>query len=72
MTGPPDKFQVVKQHNASFSQNLRAITAHQHFNVGTLVVAFLCFRKGYSLPLTLGSSFMAWIAAATVHQFLLK
>jgi uncharacterized membrane protein (GlpM family) len=36
------------------------------------IVAFLCFRKGYSLPLTLGSSFMAWIAAATVHQFLLK
>jgi uncharacterized membrane protein (GlpM family) len=36
------------------------------------LVAFLCFRKGYSLSLVLGVSFAAWAAAACVHQWLLK
>ncbi|MGA7826965.1 MAG: DUF3147 family protein [Geobacteraceae bacterium] len=36
------------------------------------LVAFFCFKKGYSLPLVLGASFLCWFAAACVHQVLLK
>jgi uncharacterized membrane protein (GlpM family) len=36
------------------------------------LVAYFCFRKGFSLPLVLGSSFLMWFAAACVHQLLLK
>lgn len=35
-------------------------------------VAFYCLKKGFSLPLVLGSSFLVWLAAAGVHQTLLK
>ena len=36
------------------------------------VVALFCLKKGLSLPVTLLSSFLAWGAAALVHQILLK
>jgi hypothetical protein len=36
------------------------------------IVAYFCFKKGYSLSLVLGSSFLAWLAAASVHQWALK
>jgi uncharacterized membrane protein (GlpM family) len=36
------------------------------------VVALLCFRRGFSLPIVLFSSFGAWLGAAFVHQWLLK
>jgi len=36
------------------------------------LVAYFCFRKGFSLPLVLGSSFLVWVAAACVHQLLLR
>jgi uncharacterized membrane protein (GlpM family) len=36
------------------------------------LVAYLCFRKGFSLPLVLGSSFLVWLGAAFAHQWLLK
>ncbi|MHC1699051.1 MAG: DUF3147 family protein [Geobacteraceae bacterium] len=36
------------------------------------LVAFFCFKKGFSLPLVLGSSFLVWLVAAGVHQTLLK
>ncbi len=36
------------------------------------LVAYLCFRKGFSLPIVLGSSFLIWFASACVHQLLLK
>jgi len=36
------------------------------------LVAFLCFKKQLSLPVVLGSSFGIWIAAAFVHQWILK
>jgi len=35
-------------------------------------VAYFCFKKGFALPLVLGSSFLVWLAAAGVHQALLK
>lgn len=35
-------------------------------------VALVCFRKDLSLPVVLISSFGAWLAAAAVHQWLLK
>jgi uncharacterized membrane protein (GlpM family) len=36
------------------------------------VVAFLCFKKQCSLPTVLLSSFGVWLAAAFVHQWILK
>ena len=36
------------------------------------LVAFLCFRKGLPLPLVLTASFGAWLAAALVHQWVLR
>ena len=36
------------------------------------LVAFLCFKKQLSLPLVLVSSFGVWMAAAIVHQWMLK
>lgn len=36
------------------------------------VVALLCFRKNLPLPAVLASSFGAWLAAAIVHQCLLR
>ncbi len=36
------------------------------------LVAFLCFRKGLPLPLVLATSFGAWLAAALVHQWVLR
>jgi uncharacterized membrane protein (GlpM family) len=36
------------------------------------VVALLCFKRGLPLSLVLVSSFGAWLAAALVHQWLLK
>ena len=35
-------------------------------------VAFVCFKKQLSLPLVLVSSFGVWMAAALVHQWMLK
>ena len=36
------------------------------------LVAFFCFRKHLSLPTVLISSFGVWLAAAFVHQWVLK
>jgi uncharacterized membrane protein (GlpM family) len=36
------------------------------------LVAFFCFKKGFSLPMVLVSSFGVWLAAAFVHQWVLK
>lgn len=36
------------------------------------LVAYFCFRKGFSLPLALGVSFLCWFTAACIHQLLLK
>ena len=36
------------------------------------LVAFVCFKKDLSLPLVLLSSFGVWVAAAFVHQWMLK
>ena len=36
------------------------------------LVALLCFRKHLSLPTVLISSFAVWLAAAFVHQWVLK
>ena len=35
-------------------------------------VAFLCFRRQITLPLTLSLSFVVWFAGAAIHQWLLK
>jgi uncharacterized membrane protein (GlpM family) len=35
-------------------------------------VAFICFKKGLSLPVVLGASFGTWLMAAFAHQWLLK
>lgn len=36
------------------------------------LVAFLCFRKQLPLPVVLLASFGAWLAAALVHQWILR
>ena len=36
------------------------------------VVALYCFKRGFSLTMTLGASFAAWAVAALVHQCLIK
>lgn len=36
------------------------------------LAAFLCIRKGLPLPATLAVSFGIWLAAALVHQWLLR
>ena len=36
------------------------------------VIAFFCFRRGVSLPLTLSLGFAGWLAGAAVHQWLLR
>jgi len=36
------------------------------------LVAFLCYRKGLSLPLVLTASFGTWLIAALVHQWALR
>jgi uncharacterized membrane protein (GlpM family) len=36
------------------------------------LVAFFCFKKGFSLSMVLVSSFGVWLAAAFVHQWVLK
>jgi uncharacterized membrane protein (GlpM family) len=36
------------------------------------LVAFFCFKKNLSLPVTLVSSFGVWLGAAFIHQWLLK
>jgi uncharacterized membrane protein (GlpM family) len=36
------------------------------------VAAFICFRKNLPLPVVLASSFGVWLAAAFLHQWLLK
>lgn len=36
------------------------------------LVAYLCFRKGLPLPTVLVASFGAWLAAAFVHQWVMK
>ena len=36
------------------------------------LVAFVCFKKNFSLPLVLVSSFGIWLCGAFVHQWLLK
>ena len=35
-------------------------------------VAFFCFKKHFSLPVVIVSSFGAWAGAALVHQWFLK
>ncbi|MDD5039491.1 MAG: DUF3147 family protein [Dehalococcoidales bacterium] len=36
------------------------------------LVAFVCFKKEFPLPIVLLSSFGVWLGAAFVHQWLLK
>jgi len=36
------------------------------------LVAFFCFKKQLSLPIILAASFTVWLAAAALHQYLLK
>jgi uncharacterized membrane protein (GlpM family) len=36
------------------------------------LTAFFCFKKEFSLPIVLISSFAVWIATAFVHQWFLK
>ncbi len=36
------------------------------------LVAFFCFKKHLALPIVLVSSFGVWLAAAFVHQWILK
>ena len=36
------------------------------------LVALYCFKKGFSLPIVLISSFGVWFIAALVHQWLLR
>ena len=36
------------------------------------LVAFFCFKRQLSLPIVLVSSFGIWLAAAFVHQWILK
>jgi uncharacterized membrane protein (GlpM family) len=36
------------------------------------LVAFLCFKRQLSLPVTLFASFGAWSLAALVHQLIVK
>ena len=36
------------------------------------LVAFLCFKKEFSLPLVIAASFGVWLVAAFVHQWALK
>lgn len=36
------------------------------------VVALFCFQKQLPLPVVLAASFVAWLAAAYVHQWLLR
>lgn len=35
-------------------------------------MALFCFKRGYSLPVALSCSFAVWLAAAAVHQWLLR
>jgi len=35
-------------------------------------VAFMCFRRQCALPIVLAASFGVWLAAAVVHQWLVK
>lgn len=54
----------------------------RHFTKGALwgilpsiiffLVAFLCFRRQLSLPVTLLSSFLAWCFAALIHQLAVR
>jgi len=34
--------------------------------------AFICYKKDLPLPIVLSASFAAWLAAALVHQWILK
>ena len=36
------------------------------------LVALFCLKKGLALPLVLVSSFGIWLAAASIHQWILK
>lgn len=36
------------------------------------LVALFCFKKNLSLPVVLASSFGAWLAAAFLHQWILR
>lgn len=36
------------------------------------LVAFLCFRKGLPLAMTMAASFSAWLVAALIHQWTLR
>jgi len=36
------------------------------------IVAFICFKKHLPLPVVLASSFGVWLAAAFIHQWILK
>lgn len=36
------------------------------------LVAWLCFRKGFPLPVTMATSFAAWLVAALIHQWALR
>lgn len=54
----------------------------QNFTIGAIwgilpsilffFVAFLCFKKNFSLPVVLIASFGAWLGAAIIHQYALK
>ena len=36
------------------------------------IAAFICFKKHLPLPVVLASSFGVWLAAAFIHQWILK
>lgn len=36
------------------------------------LLAFLCFRRGFSLPATLAASFSTWLVAALIHQWAMR
>ncbi len=54
----------------------------QHFATGALwgmlpsilffLVALVCFRKNFPLPVVLAASFGVWLGGAFIHQWLLK
>lgn len=40
-------------------------------SIAFYVVAFICFSRHFSLPVTLSASFAVWAAGAVIHQKLL-
>ena len=65
-----------------YLENREDPTIMQKFTKGALwgilpsilffLVAFYCFKRNFSLPIVLILSFTIWMAAAIIHQWLLK